>query len=221
MASRSLLFVTGTRADFGKMEPLGLAAVEARFDVTFFVTGMQMLEKYGLTKIEVQRSGAIKVVEYINQRSGDPQNIILAKTVTGFSDVCQELKPDMVVIHGDRVEALACSLVCAMNSIRCAQVEGGEVSGTIDEMFRHCNSKLASTHLVSSDDARARVMRLGEAGDAVHVIGSPELDIHGANSGLTLRDVQDRYDIASDDYGICVFHPVTVHHAQLQAFDAG
>ena len=59
MASRSLLFVTGTRADFGKMEPLGLAAVEAGFDVTFFVTGMHMLEKYGLTKIEVQRSGAI------------------------------------------------------------------------------------------------------------------------------------------------------------------
>lgn len=206
---RSLLFVTGTRADFGKMEPLGLAAAAAGFDVTFFVTGMHMLEKYGLTKIEVQRSGAFKVVEYINQRVGDPQDIILAKTVTGFSDVCQELKPDLVVIHGDRVEALACSLVCAMNSIRCAHVEGGEVSGTIDEMFRHCNSKLASTHLVSSNDARARVMRLGEAGDTVHVIGSPELDIHGAESGLTLRDVQDRYDIASDDYGICVFHPVT------------
>jgi len=94
------------------MEPLGLAAVEAGFDVTFFVTGMHMLEKYGLTKIEVQRSGAFKVVEYINQRSGDPQDIILAKTVTGFSDVCQEFKPDMVVIHGDRVEALACALVC-------------------------------------------------------------------------------------------------------------
>lgn len=117
------------------MEPLGLAAVEAGFDVTFFVTGMHMLEKYGLTKIEVQRSGAFKVVEYINQRSGDPQDIILAKTVTGFSDVCQEFKPDMVVIHGDRVEALACALVCAMNSIRCAHVEGDEVSAPLMRCF--------------------------------------------------------------------------------------
>lgn len=215
MTSRSLLFVTGTRADFGKMEPLGLAAAAAGFEVTFFVTGMHMLEKYGLTKIEVQRSGAFKVVEYINQRAGDPQDIILAKTVTGFSDVCQELKPDLVVIHGDRVEALACSLVCAMNSIRCAHVEGGEVSGTIDEMFRHCNSKLASTHLVSSDTARARVMRLGEAGDNIHVIGSPELDIHGASSGLTLADVQQRYDITRDEYGICMFHPVTSEESYM------
>lgn len=206
---RDLLFVTGTRADYGKLEPLALAALDAGHRVTFFVTGMHMMEKYGLTKTEVHRQTRFHVVEFTNQRDGDPQDVILAKTVIGFSDFLQEHPPDLVIIHGDRVEALACSLVCATNYIRCAHVEGGEVSGTIDEQFRHCNTKLSSVHLVSSESARTRVIRLGERPDSVHVIGSPELDIHGRPSGVTINQVRDRYDIAQQDYGICVFHPVT------------
>lgn len=204
-----VLFVTGTRADYGKLEPLALASLDAGHRVTFFVTGMHMMEKYGLTKTEVHRQKGFNIVEFTNQRDGDPQDLVLAKTVIGFSDFLQEHRPDLVVIHGDRVEALACSLVCATNYVRCAHVEGGEVSGTIDEQFRHCITKLSSTHLVSSETARARVMRLGEVPEAVHVIGSPELDIHSRPSGVTIEQVFDRYDIGSRDYGICVFHPVT------------
>lgn len=206
---RDLLFVTGTRADYGKLEPLALAALDAGHRVTFFVTGMHMLEKYGLTKEEVHRNKCFSVVEFVNQRNGDPQDIILAKTVMGFSDYLQEHRPELVVIHGDRVEALACSIVCATNYVRCAHVEGGEVSGTIDEQFRHCNSKLSAVHLVSSDEAKRRVERLGEPAETIHVIGSPELDIHSRPSGVSLDEVRRRYDIASDDYGVCVFHPVT------------
>lgn len=214
---RNLLFVTGTRADYGKLEPLALASLEAGHSVTFFVTGMHMMEKYGLTKAEVHSQSRFNVVEFTNQREGDPQDIILAKTVVGFSDFLQEHVPDLVVIHGDRVEALACSLVCATNYIRCAHVEGGEVSGTIDEQFRHCNTKLASVHLVSSDEAGARVARLGEMAETIHVIGSPELDIHDQPSGVTIDQVLDRYEIRSSDYGICVFHPVTSERGTIGA----
>lgn len=214
---KQLLFVTGTRADYGKLEPLALAALEAGHRVTFFVTGMHMMEKYGLTKAEVHAQSRFNVVEFTNQRDGDPQDIILAKTVIGFSDFLQESRPDLVVIHGDRIEALACSLVCATNYVRCAHVEGGEVSGTIDEQFRHCNSKLASVHLVSSDEARARVVRLGEVPGTIHVIGSPELDIHGRPSGVTIGEVLERYQIASRDYAICVFHPVTSERDSIYA----
>lgn len=219
--TRALLFVTGTRADFGKLEPLAAVAASAGFAVTFFVTGMHMLGKYGLTKIEVHRSGAFAVVEYVNQRDGDPQDMVLAKTVIGFSDYLQEARPDLVVVHGDRVEALACALVCAMNYVLCAHVEGGEVSGTIDEMFRHCNTKLSAIHLVSSQSAKARVLRLGETAESVEVIGSPELDIHSAPSGVEIAQVRQRYDIASDDYGICVFHPVTSEAESMALQAAG
>ena len=149
-----ILFVTGTRADFGKLEPLADSAVKAGYKVTFFTTGMHMLEKYGLTKTEVRRLSNIEAVEYINYREGDPQDIILAKTITGFSDFIQEHRPSLVVIHGDRIEALACASVCALNHIKCAHVEGAEVSGTIDEQLRHCTTKLATIHLVSSDEAK-------------------------------------------------------------------
>ncbi len=215
--NKSILFVTGTRADFGKLEPLAVAARDAGFDVSFFVTGMHMLDRYGLTKLEVHRTTGVTVHEFLNQRAGDPQDTVLAKTVTGFSDFVAEHKPDLVVIHGDRVEALACALVCATNYIRCAHVEGGEVSGTIDEIYRHCNSKLASHHFVSSDDAAKRVMALGEDAAKIHAIGSPELDFHSGPSGVTIAQVRARYALPDGDYGICIFHPVTSEAATMGA----
>ncbi|MGL4281499.1 MAG: UDP-N-acetylglucosamine 2-epimerase [Albidovulum sp.] len=213
--TRSLLFVTGTRADFGKLEPLAIAARDAGHEVGFFVTGMHMLDRYGLTKNEVHRLAGVRVHEFLNQRPGDPQDIVLAKTVTGFSDYVTEHRPDLVVVHGDRVEALATALVAATNYIRSAHVEGGEVSGTIDEVFRHCNTKLASHHFVSSEAASERVRALGEPADRIHVIGSPELDFHAAPSGVTIGEVRARYAIPFDDYGIAVFHPVTSEAATM------
>lgn len=215
--ARSLLFVTGTRADFGKLEPLAAAARDKGFDVAFFVTGMHMLARYGLTKHEVQRMPGVRVHEYLNQRPGDPQDLVLAKTVTGFSDFVAEMQPDLIVVHGDRIEALGCALVAATNYIRSAHIEGGEVSGTIDEVFRHCNSKLASHHFVSSERAAERVRALGEPSENIDVIGSPELDFHSAPSGVELDEVRRRYDIAFNSYGICIFHPVTSEAATMGA----
>lgn len=205
---KKLVFLSGTRADFGKIEPLAQAAQDAGYHVTIFVTGMHMLERYGLTKVEVHRTFP-NVAEFINQRQGDGLDFILGKTVLGFSDYVVETKPDLVIIHGDRVEAFAGAIVCATNYIRCAHIEGGEVSGTIDEMFRHCNTKLSSTHLVSSESAKRRVMALGEQEERIHVIGSPELDIHLRPSGVSLDEVRERYQIMFEEYGICIFHPVT------------
>ncbi len=213
--TRHLLFLTGTRADFGKLEPLAAAARDAGFGVGFFVTGMHMLGRYGTTVNEVRRMPGVAVHEFMNQRPGDSQDIVLAKTVTGFSDYVAEARPDLIVTHGDRVEALAGTLVAAINYIRSAHVEGGEVSGTIDEMFRHCNTKLAYAHFVSSEPAAARVRSLGEPPEAIHVIGSPELDVHAQPSGVTLDEVRARYAIPWADYGIAVFHPVTSEAADM------
>ncbi|GAB1364440.1 UDP-N-acetylglucosamine 2-epimerase [Rhodobacter sp.] len=215
--SRSILFLTGTRADFGKLEPLAAAARDAGHRVGFFVTGMHMLDRYGLTKMEVARMPGVMVHDFVNQRPGDPQDMVLAKTVTGFSDYLAEHRPDLIVIHGDRVEALAGALVSAMNYVRSAHVEGGEVSGTIDEVFRHCNTKLCTHHFVSSEAAARRVMALGEPAENIHVIGSPELDFHARPSGVTLEEVKARYAIPFAEYGIATFHPVTSEQATMGA----
>lgn len=207
--TRHLLFLTGTRADFGKLEPLATAARDAGHQVTFFVTGMHMMDRYGLTRNEVRRMPGIAVQEFVNQQEGDPQDAVLARTVTGFSAFVRATKPDLIVLHGDRIEALAGALVAATNYVRSAHVEGGEVSGTIDEVFRHCNTKLCTHHFVSSEAAARRVMALGEPEETIHPIGSPELDFHARPSGLTLAEVQARYAIPFADYGIATFHPVT------------
>ena len=213
--TRSILFLTGTRADFGKLEPLAIAARDAGFKVSFFVTGMHMLESYGLTKLEVQRVENITVHEFVNQQEGDPQDMALAKTITGFSDYVRRTSPDLVILHGDRVEALAGALVAATNYIRSAHIEGGEVSGTIDEIFRHCNSKLAYCHFVSSEQAAKRVRALGEPPELIFTIGSPELDFHARSSGVSIEEVKTHYDIKYNDYGICIFHPVTSETATM------
>ncbi|WP_332746016.1 UDP-N-acetylglucosamine 2-epimerase [Hydrogenophaga sp.] len=209
MTDRRLLFVTGTRADFGKLEPLALAAQQAGFAVSFFITGMHMMRRYGETRLEVKRFPGAEFFEFVNQREGDAQDFILSKTILGFSDFVHEHRPDLVVIHGDRVEALAASIVCAMKYIPSAHIEGGEVSGTIDESIRHCNTKLCAAHFVSSENARQRVLALGESPESVYNIGSPELDTHARPSGVTLAQVKERYAIPFDDYGIAIFHPVT------------
>lgn len=207
--TRHLLFLTGTRADFGKLEPLAAAARDAGHLVTFFVTGMHMMDRYGLTRNEVRRMPGVAVEEFVNQDEGDPQDLILARTVTGFSAFVHRARPDLIVLHGDRIEAMAGALVAATNYIRSAHVEGGEVSGTIDEVFRHCNTKLCTHHFVSSDAAARRVRALGEPEETIHPIGSPELDFHARPSGVTLDEVCARYAIPFAEFGIATFHPVT------------
>jgi UDP-N-acetylglucosamine 2-epimerase (hydrolysing) len=206
---KKLLFITGTRADYGKLEPLAVAAQQAGFAISFFITGMHMMRRYGETRLEVKRFPGAEFFEFVNQREGDAQDFILSKTILGFSDFVHEHRPDLVIIHGDRVEALAASIVCAMKYIPSAHIEGGEVSGTIDESIRHCNTKLCATHFVSSEAARQRVLALGESPDSVYNIGSPELDTHARPSGVTIEEVKARYAIPFDEYGIAIFHPVT------------
>lgn len=214
---RKLLFVTGTRADYGKIEPLARAAQAAGFVIGFFITGMHMMARYGETKLEVKRFPGAEFFEFVNQRNGDPLDLVLAKTVMGFSDFVHEHRPDLVIVHGDRVEALAVSIVCAMRYIPSAHIEGGEVSGTIDESIRHCNTKLCAAHFVSCEAARARVLALGEDPQRVYTIGSPELDAHARPSGVSLDEVRRYYEIPFEDYGIVIFHPVTSEAETMRA----
>lgn len=215
---KKLIFITGTRADYGKLEPLALAALEEGHEIHFFVTGMHLIERYGLTNIEVARQKKFKRREFHNQSEGDSQDQILANTMTGFADYVKKESPDLVLIHGDRVEALAASLVCSINYVRCVHIEGGEVSGTIDEVYRHCNSKLCSAHFVSSLSAQNRVIQLGENPESIFIMGSPELDTHSKPTGINLDMVCERYDIRWKDFGIAIFHPVTseLHNIELQ-----
>jgi len=116
---KRILFLTGTRADFGKLKPL-ISKLQPAFEVHIFVTGMHMLRVFGSTHLEVKKAGFKNIFRFVNQRIGDQQDQILAKTISGFSDFIRETPPDLIFVHGDRVEALAGALVGATNNIRVA-----------------------------------------------------------------------------------------------------
>ncbi len=207
---KKILFLTGTRADFGKLKSLirkceSTVGIEAHI----FVTGMHMLEKYGMTSKEVDKSNFNSIYKFINQNSHDSMDNILAKTIHGLSDYVKELRPDMIVVHGDRVEALAGAIVGALNNILVSHIEGGEVSGTIDELIRHSVSKMSHLHFVCNETAKKRLIQIGETESSIFVIGSPDLDIMTSNSLPCLKEVQERYDIPFERYSVFMYHPVT------------
>jgi UDP-N-acetylglucosamine 2-epimerase (hydrolysing) len=213
-----ILFLTGTRADFGKLKPL-IQSVDASndFEAAIFITGMHTLSRYGYTLDEVYRAlpehrlrdGTRNFYVYHNQVVGEPMERVLASTIEGLSRYLSEFTPDLIVLHGDRVEALAGAIVGALRNILVAHVEGGEVSGTVDELIRHAVTKMSHIHFVANDGASRRLLQLGERPENIHIIGSPDIDLMMSPSLPHLFEVKRYYEISFDDYGVIIFHPVT------------
>lgn len=212
---RRLLFLTGTRADFGKLKPLILEAGKS-FEVDVFATGMHMLKQYGLTVNEIKMIG-LPAFPFINQDADTPQDRVLANTVNGLSLYVRENPPDLIVIHGDRVEALAGAIVGNFNGILTAHVEGGELSGTLDGMTRHSITKLAHCHFCANSDAARRLIQLGEDPATIYAIGSPDVDIMLSPNLPTLDRVKEHYQIDFEEYGILIYHPVSGEDAEANS----
>jgi len=214
-----IVFLTGTRADFGKIKSLlQILQEHTTFEPHIFATGMHMIEKYGNTVIEIEKCGFKNIYQYINHTNEASMDLTLAKTVEGFSSYVRRLKPDLIVVHGDRVEALAGALVGSLNNILVAHIEGGEVSGTIDELIRHSTSKMSHVHYVSNDLAKKRLIQMGELEDSIFVIGSPDIDIMFSDTLPSLETAKSYYDITFDDYAIAMFHPVTTEFDSMQEY---
>jgi UDP-N-acetylglucosamine 2-epimerase (hydrolysing) len=209
--SKHVVFLTGTRADYGKIKPLILAAHAEGFKISVFATGMHMLERFGSTILEVRRTlpEEVFIVPFENQSVGDPMDVVVANTIQGLSRFIQENKPDLLIVHGDRPEALAGAISGALSNTRVVHIEGGELSGTIDGVIRHAVSKLSHIHLVANEEAQKRLLQLGEDSSTIHIIGSPDLDIMLSPSLPTLVEAKSRYGIDFDSYFIAIFHPVT------------
>lgn len=208
--SKKIVFLTGTRADFGKIKPLiSILQSQDDFDAFIFVTGMHLMEKYGYTLIEVERNGFANISTFKNHTDEATMDLTLAKTIEGFSAYVKEINPDLIVIHGDRVEALAGAIVGSLNNILVAHVEGGEISGTIDELIRHATSKMSHIHFVANKLAEKRLIQLGELPESIAVIGSPDVDIMFSKNLPDLDEVRKYYDIPFKDFAVAMFHPVT------------
>jgi len=208
--NKKIVFLTGTRADFGKLKPL-INKIEGseNFENYVFVTGMHTLSKYGSTYDEVRKQKYKEMYIFMNQTHTTAMDIILANTIIGFSNFINEIKPDMIVVHGDRVEALAGAIVGSLNNILVAHIEGGEISGTIDELIRHSITKLSHIHFVANKEAKKRLIQMGEIDSNIYVIGSPDIDIMYSDNLPTIDETKKHYEIPWEDYSLCIYHPVT------------
>lgn len=216
---KKLVFITGTRADYGKIKSILKSLVHSsNLEIHIFATGMHLLKRYGLTKIEIEKDNFKNLYCFINHTHSDSMDVILGKTIIGFSDYIKEIEPDLIVVHGDRVEALAGAIVGALNNIRVAHIEGGELSGTIDESIRHSVSKMAHFHFVANERAKKRLMQMGEMDQSIAIVGSPDIDIMLSDNLPTLDEVKQYYQIDFEQYAILLYHPVTTETEKLEKY---
>lgn len=216
---KKILFLTGTRADFGKIKSLlQILEENPNFEPFVFVTGMHLQKEYGYTLLEVKRCGFTNIHTFENHTHETTMDLTLAKTIEGLSSYVKECIPDMIVIHGDRVEALAGAIVGSLNNILVAHIEGGEVSGTIDELIRHSTSKMSHVHFVSNTQAKKRLVQMGEMKDSIFTIGSPDVDIMFSSNLPDLKTVMEYYEISFKEYAVVMFHPVTTEAAYMQEY---
>ncbi|WP_267523382.1 UDP-N-acetylglucosamine 2-epimerase [Campylobacter sp. MG1] len=216
--SKKILFVSGTRADWGKIKPL-INEIDKceNFSYMIYTCGMHLLEQFGSTYKEIIKDGFSNL--YLAKKyETNKTDINLSHFISDFSEFVSSYKPDMIVIHGDRPEALGGAIVGAFNNILVAHIEGGEKSGTIDDSIRHSVTKLSHIHFVANDEAKARLIQLGEDEKTIFVIGSADIDVMLSDNLPNLDDVKSYYNIEFKDYAIFSFHPVTteVHSMQYQ-----
>ena len=193
---KKILFLTGTRADFGKIKPLiQILEKESDFEVFLFVTGMHLQYEYGLTLLEIERCNFSNIHTFQNQTKETTMDLTLAKTIEGLSQYVNQISPDLIAVHGDRVETLAGAIVGSLNNILVAHIEGGEISGTVDELIRHSVSKLSHIHFVANKEAENRLRQMGEIKESIFEIGSPDIDIMDSEKSAMYKTVKEYYQI--------------------------
>lgn len=217
MSKRRIVFLTGTRADFGKLKSLIKISQDSQdYEVHIFVTGMHLNSKYGKTVDEIYKAGFLNIFQFINHDTVEHMDRTLAKTIDGFSHYIAEIDPDLIIVHGDRAEALAGAIVGSLNNILVAHIEGGEITGTIDELIRHAVSKMSHIHFVANEKAKTRLMQLGETAASIFVIGSPDLDLMNPKQLPGEIEVKEYYEISFANYAIAMFHPVTTEFKYIR-----
>lgn len=210
-------FITGTRADYGKIKSLVKELQKNKsFKTNLIITGMHNVKSLGNTGDEITKDRIKNCYRFNNQSKNKNMDIVLANTIRGINKFIKKNKTDLIIVHGDRVESLAGAISGCLNNIKVAHIEGGEISGTVDEIIRHSISKLSHLHFVTNKIAKKRLEQMGEIKKNIFIIGSPDIDILLKKNLPSILSVKKRYNIVFDNYGICMFHPVTTELKKIK-----
>lgn len=217
---RKVLYVTGTRADFGLMaSTLHQIADHPSLTLQLVVTGMHLSESYGLTVRDIEAEGLPIVARVpVDMEGRTPQSMAegVGHELVGLTRAIAEAKPDLVLVIGDRGEMLAAAIAAIHLGIPVVHLHGGERSGTVDEPVRHAITKLSHWHFVATEESRERVIRMGERPEHVHITGAPSLDdLDGPAATPRAKVLQSLGLPPEARYALVLFHPVVQEIASL------
>lgn len=216
MTKRKICVVTGTRAEYGLLYWL-MKEIQAddELELQLIATGQHLSPEFGLTYKNIEADGFVINAKVEMLLSSDSP-VGIAKSVglgtIGFADVLVRLQPDIMVLLGDRFEALAAAQTAMILRIPIAHIHGGETTeGAIDEAIRHSITKMSQIHFVSEPEYRDRVIQLGENPESVFEVGAVGIDNIVRLKLLSLQDLEKQINFSLDKkFFLVTYHPETL-----------
>jgi len=221
---RKICVITGSRAEYGLLRVL-LEAIKADADLRLqlLVTGMHLSAEFGLTFKEIEADG-FTIDEKIDVLLDSDSPAAISKSMglgmIGFGDAYARLRPDIVVVLGDRFELLGPVSAALVSGIAVAHIHGGEVTeAAYDDSIRHCITKMSHLHFTATQRYRRRVIQLGEQPGMVFNVGAIGLDSIKRLKLLSKNQLEKRLNLRFNKRNLLVtFHPVTLEGSSTQQF---
>lgn len=213
-----LAFVLGSRGEWGYVKPVIDEAEKRGHECHIIAVNMAVLKRYGDIANQVSAMGYNVSSRIFSAYEGD-LHATMAKSIfsagSGVVDAITQLRPDWLVLAGDRAEQLGAAVAGAYCYTPTAHIQAGEVSGNIDDTSRHAIARFAHLHFASNEDAATRLQQSGEQAWRIQLTGAPQLDeVHRSADGGS--GVLRRLAIPSTDFCLAVFHPVTESRGELR-----
>ena len=215
---KKICIITGTRAEYGLLSPLIKKIDEDKeLKLQLVVTGMHLSPEFGLTYKQIEEDG-YKIDEKVEMLLSSDTSVGISKSMglamISFSEVIERLKPDMVLVLGDRYEIFAICSVCSIFKVPIAHLHGGETTeGAFDECFRHSITKMSYLHFTSTNEYRNRVVQLGENPDRVFNVGAIGIENIKNMKLLSKEELEESINFKLDSrYVLVTFHPVTLEN---------
>ena len=224
--NRKICFVVTNRASFARVKTVIHSLLKSKNSKIFLLlTASSILEKFGDIRTMVKKIGVRQIDQSYTVIEGG-NNLTMAKTtglsIIEISNYFSKISPDLVVTIGDRYETLATAISASYMNIRLAHIQGGEITGSIDESVRHAITKLAHVHFPSTLNAKKNIIKMGEDKNYVFLTGCPSIDIVKKNKiklneidALKKGGVGMKFDF-NKPYLLVIFHPVTTEFGGIE-----
>ena len=217
---RKILYITGTRADYGLMKSV-LREIEnhPKLELELIATGMHLMPEFGMTINEIKKDG-FKIHEIAATYEQDNKQSManfVGKFIQLLTDKVKKIKPDIILLLGDRAEMLAGAIVGTYLTIPVAHIHGGDISSTVDEIVRHAITKLAHIHFPATEKSAERIIKMGEESWRVHVVGAPGLDLIVNEKLLSKEEICKNLSLdPKKPIFLVIQHPVTMEIEQAE-----